>query len=197
MSVIGPRPGLWNQDILTAERDKYNANDVKPGLTGWAQINGRDELEIPEKASAIIIYKLLRYFLESDFNINEGFDYIGCNENIMHFESPKGIEINILYGKWWPEAIEIKNKEIPGRLRDWFFYQNFIYTDENGKRHECEFWGTEEYNQDMYIIESINLRENGQLVKRAIIIKKEKEDYIMAELSEAEIVFKIFAEKHK
>lgn len=50
MSVIGPRPGLWNQDVLTAERDKYNANDVKPGLTGWAQINGRDELEIPAKA---------------------------------------------------------------------------------------------------------------------------------------------------
>lgn len=50
MSIIGPRPGLWNQDILTAERDKYGANDVKPGLTGWAQINGRDELEIPDKA---------------------------------------------------------------------------------------------------------------------------------------------------
>lgn len=50
MSVVGPRPGLWNQDFLTAERDKYNANDVKPGLTGWAQINGRDELEIPVKA---------------------------------------------------------------------------------------------------------------------------------------------------
>lgn len=50
MSVIGPRPGLWNQDLLIAERDKYGANDVKPGLTGWAQINGRDELEIPEKA---------------------------------------------------------------------------------------------------------------------------------------------------
>ena len=50
MSVIGPRPGLWNQDILTAERDKYNATDIKPGLTGWAQINGRDELEIPVKA---------------------------------------------------------------------------------------------------------------------------------------------------
>lgn len=50
MSVIGPRPGLWNQDLLTAERDKYDANDIKPGLTGWAQINGRDELEIPEKA---------------------------------------------------------------------------------------------------------------------------------------------------
>ena len=50
MSIIGPRPGLWNQDLLTAERDKYGANDVKPGLTGWAQINGRDELEIPVKA---------------------------------------------------------------------------------------------------------------------------------------------------
>ena len=50
MSVIGPRPALWNQDDLIAERDKYGANDVKPGLTGWAQINGRDELEIAEKA---------------------------------------------------------------------------------------------------------------------------------------------------
>ena len=50
MSIIGPRPALWNQDDLVAERDKYCANDVKPGLTGWAQINGRDELEIPVKA---------------------------------------------------------------------------------------------------------------------------------------------------
>lgn len=50
MSIIGPRPALWNQDLLIAERDKYGANDIKPGLTGWAQINGRDELEIPVKA---------------------------------------------------------------------------------------------------------------------------------------------------
>lgn len=50
MSVIGPRPALWNQDLLVSERDKYNANDVRPGLTGWAQINGRDELEIVDKA---------------------------------------------------------------------------------------------------------------------------------------------------
>ena len=47
MSIIGPRPALWNQDVLTSERDKWGANDIKPGLTGWAQINGRDELEIP------------------------------------------------------------------------------------------------------------------------------------------------------
>ena len=50
MSFVGPRPALWNQDDLVAERDKYGANDVLPGLTGWAQINGRDELEIPVKA---------------------------------------------------------------------------------------------------------------------------------------------------
>ena len=50
MSIIGPRPALWNQDDLIEEREKYGANDVRPGLTGWAQINGRDELEIPVKA---------------------------------------------------------------------------------------------------------------------------------------------------
>lgn len=51
MAIIGPRPALWNQYDLIAERDKYGANDVRPGLTGWAQINGRDELEIPVKAA--------------------------------------------------------------------------------------------------------------------------------------------------
>ena len=50
MSIIGPRPALWNQDDLIAERDKYGANDVRPGLTGWAQVNGRDELPIEVKA---------------------------------------------------------------------------------------------------------------------------------------------------
>jgi len=50
MSIVGPRPALWNQDDLIAERDKYGANDVRPGLTGWAQINGRDELPIEVKA---------------------------------------------------------------------------------------------------------------------------------------------------
>lgn len=50
MSTIGPRPALWNQEDLILERDKYGANDVKPGLTGWAQINGRDELPIGIKA---------------------------------------------------------------------------------------------------------------------------------------------------
>lgn len=56
MSFVGPRPALWNQDDLIAEREKYGANDVLPGLTGWAQINGRDELEIPVKARLDGIY---------------------------------------------------------------------------------------------------------------------------------------------
>lgn len=50
MSIVGPRPALWNQYDLIEERDKYGANDVRPGLTGWAQINGRDELQIDVKA---------------------------------------------------------------------------------------------------------------------------------------------------
>ena len=62
MSIIGPRPALWNQDDLVAERDKYGANDVKPGLTGWAQINGRDELEIPIKAK-----------LDGEYVVKQGF----------------------------------------------------------------------------------------------------------------------------
>ena len=51
MSIVGPRPALWNQDDLVEEREKFGANDVRPGLTGWAQVNGRDELPIPVKAA--------------------------------------------------------------------------------------------------------------------------------------------------
>ena len=51
MSIVGPRPALWNQFDLVEEREKYGAHQVRPGLTGWAQINGRDELEIPVKAA--------------------------------------------------------------------------------------------------------------------------------------------------
>ena len=51
MAIVGPRPALWNQYDLLEQRDRYGANDIRPGLTGWAQINGRDELEIPKKAA--------------------------------------------------------------------------------------------------------------------------------------------------
>lgn len=64
MSFVGPRPALWNQDDLVKERDKYFANDVKPGLTGLAQISGRDELEIVDKAK-----------LDGDYVVKRGFFY--------------------------------------------------------------------------------------------------------------------------
>ena len=62
MSIIGPRPALWNQYDLIDERDLYNANSIRPGLTGWAQINGRDELDIKEKA-----------YLDGEYVRNESF----------------------------------------------------------------------------------------------------------------------------
>ena len=69
-----PYTRLWNQDLLTAERDKYGANDIKPGLTGWAQINGRDELEIPDKAK-----------LDGEYaaNLSFGFD-VKCFPGSLH-----------------------------------------------------------------------------------------------------------------
>lgn len=51
LSLVGPRPGLWNQDVLTAERDKYGVNEYKPGITGWAQINGRDSISIEKSVN--------------------------------------------------------------------------------------------------------------------------------------------------
>lgn len=63
MSVIGPRPALWNQFDLVAERDKYGVNDVRPGLTGWAQINGRDELSVEVKSALDGEYVRRRGFL--------------------------------------------------------------------------------------------------------------------------------------
>lgn len=66
MAIIGPRPALWNQFDLIEERDKYGANDVRPGLSGWAQINGRDSLQIPDKA---------RYDGEYVEKMSLGFDF--------------------------------------------------------------------------------------------------------------------------
>ena len=65
MSIVGPRPALWNQFDLIEERDKYGANNIMPGLTGWAQINGRDELPIPEKArlDGVYVDKMSFYFV--------------------------------------------------------------------------------------------------------------------------------------
>lgn len=82
MSIIGPRPALWNQNDLIAERDKYGANDIKPGLTGWAQINGRDKLEIYVKAK-----------LDGEYvrNITFGFDCRCFFETILSILKHEGI----------------------------------------------------------------------------------------------------------
>lgn len=63
MSFVGPRPALWNQYDLIEERDKYGANDILPGLTGWAQINGRDKLEIVDKAKLDGVYVRKQNFI--------------------------------------------------------------------------------------------------------------------------------------
>lgn len=63
MSIVGPRPALWNQFDLIEERDQYGVNDIKPGLTGWAQVNGRDELPIPDKAKLDGVYRKNMGFL--------------------------------------------------------------------------------------------------------------------------------------
>ena len=79
MSIVGPRPALWNQYDLLEERDKYGANDVTPGLTGWAQVNGRDELPIPVKAeldgyyAAHVSFVLdMKIFFKTIFNVLAG-----------------------------------------------------------------------------------------------------------------------------
>lgn len=80
MSIIGPRPALWNQYDLIQERDKYHANDIHPGLTGWAQINGRDELSIQNKSA-----------LDGEYvnNLNFLFDikcFAGTVLSVLHFD---------------------------------------------------------------------------------------------------------------
>ena len=85
MSIIGPRPALWNQDDLIAERDKYSANEIKPGLTGWAQINGRDELPIEIKA---------KYDGEYAQNINFKMDckcFFGTIRSVLKKENITGV----------------------------------------------------------------------------------------------------------
>ena len=65
MSLVGPRPALWNQDDLIAERDKYGANDIKPGLTGWAQVNGRNAISWDEKFKLDVWYtNNIKYWLD-------------------------------------------------------------------------------------------------------------------------------------
>lgn len=96
MAIVGPRPALWNQYDLIAERDKYGANDVRPGLTGWAQINGRDELEIPVKAKldGEYVEKMgpvmdLRCFFGTFVSVLRGDGVVEGGTGAMHQEEKK------------------------------------------------------------------------------------------------------------
>ena len=96
MAIVGPRPALWNQYDLIAERDKYGANDVRPGLPGWAQINGRDELEIPVKAKldGEYVEKMgpvmdLRCFFGTFVSVLRGDGVVEGGTGAMHQEEKK------------------------------------------------------------------------------------------------------------
>lgn len=103
MSIIGPRPALWNQDDLIVERDKYGANDIKPGLTGLAQISGRDELEIPVKAKIDGEYtKNISFLLDVKIffkTIIKVFESDGVVEGKVEEKGEKKIEENINNGE--------------------------------------------------------------------------------------------------
>ena len=83
MSIVGPRPALWNQEDLIAERDKYGANDIRPGLTGWAQINGRDELDISEKARFDGEYVAREGFLMDCVCVFRTVVNVSCHEGVV------------------------------------------------------------------------------------------------------------------
>lgn len=106
MSMIGPRPGLWNQDFLTSERDKYGVNNVKPGLTGWAQINGRDELGILDKVK-----------LDSEYvqNIGINMDLKVLLKSFRVFSGDKSI-VEGRVEKNMTEIVDIKRKEMKKRV---------------------------------------------------------------------------------
>lgn len=103
MAIVGPRPALWNQYDLIEERDKYGANDIRPGLTGWAQINGRDELEIPVKAwfDGEYVKKMgpkmdLRCFFGTFLSVLRGDGVVEGGTGAMHEAENHGDGINML-----------------------------------------------------------------------------------------------------
>lgn len=133
MSIVGPRPALWNQEDLLKARERYGANDVMPGLTGWAQINGRDELEIPVKArldgeyvkhmgirmDCVCFLRTIASVLKSDGVVEggtgkkkrEGLKYREEEKNEKRTESRGKVEEKIRKGMESPDSEAGKNKE--------------------------------------------------------------------------------------
>lgn len=116
MSIIGPRPALWNQADLVAERDKYGANDVLPGLTGWAQINGRDELEIGAKAEldGEYVKKLRQGGWKALFF--DGKCFLGTVLSVIGSEGVVEGGTGELQKRAVQESIDVQERRISGRL---------------------------------------------------------------------------------
>ena len=131
MSVIGPRPALWNQDLLIAERDKYNANDVKPGLTGWAQINGRDELEIEEKA------RLDGEYVQKESLLFDTKCFIGTISKVGHDDSVvEGGTREMSEKKKWDFTTGKSKEELIGNIGFGGLYT--VYIPEDYEVHEWD-----------------------------------------------------------
>ena len=166
MSVVGPRPALWNQDVLIAERDKYGVNEVKPGLTGWAQINGRDELEIVDKA------KLDGEYCEK----------MGLIMDIKCFLGSIGVFVNDDFvveggtGEFKKEQFNVKNNVIDDLSdKKILFFAPAFFGYENKILKKMENLGA---SVDMYDVRSITSARDRALLKiLPVIFAKKSQKY--------------------
>lgn len=190
MSIIGPRPGLWNQDVLTAERDKYGANDVKPGLTGWAQINGRDELEIPEKAKldgeycdnigfkmdTKVFLKSLHVFGKDDSVVEGGTGEI--NKNSVEINIPDDIFISVVIATYRRD--ESLRRALQSLATQTFDSFEVVIIDDNDDAE----WSTrveliiKEFNNKLNINYLVNKNNMGSAATRNRGIFEAKGQYI-------------------
>lgn len=156
MSIIGPRPALWNQDDLILERDKYGANNISPGLTGWAQINGRDELEIPVKACLDGEYvKKMGFVMDTKC-------FFGTIGSVLNSEGivEGGISKFVKESKGTNASVlteDIKGKKILFFAPAFFGYENLIQKKIIEMGAEC----------DMYDVRSVTSARDRALLKIA------------------------------
>lgn len=190
MSIIGPRPGLWNQDVLTAERDKYSANDIKPGLTGLAQINGRDELSIPEKAKfdgeyvsniglkmdAKILLKSI-HVLGGDDSIVEGATG-SINKTIPEVSIPENLIVSVIMATYKRE--ESLRNALESLTKQTFKSIEVLLVDDNGNAE----WSSkvqavvDEFREALDISIIVNEQNLGSAASRNVGIENAKGQYI-------------------
>ena len=167
MCLVGPRPALWNQDLLTAERDKYSANDIRPGLTGWAQINGRDELKIKEKArldgeyceniglgmDVKVFLESLGVFVGDDSVVEGGTGEMEKKIDLSLFENEKEVTVSIVtYNS--KKEIDILMKSLEANN---FFDHMTVYVIDNASSDGTADYIIENYSWARVIASKENL----------------------------------------